>query len=120
MLPTEFANSVFVLGMFVLRLGVPVAITLALGYWLEKWLQPPAEEKPEMRRRMDWVRRAKSTRITQLHCWDLAQGEAARSAESAAVRHPDLPCWLALQMEGYTVRPECFLCARYTSHANAA
>lgn len=120
MLPIELANAMIIVAVFVLRLGVPVAVTLALGCWLEKWLRPPAEETPDTRRRMRSFRGALRTGDVPPHCWDRSQEQAARNAEGAAVRHPDLPCWLALQVEGYPLRPECFMCARYRSHANVA
>ncbi len=98
MLPTESVNFVIVVALFVLRLGVPAVVTLAIGYWLEKWLRPPADETPDTRRRMRQIGGAQPARNTQPYCWDLLQGEAARDAEGAARRHPDRPCWLAFDM----------------------
>jgi hypothetical protein len=120
MLPTESANLAIVVVMFVLRLAVPLVVTLALGYWLENKLQPPADKTPGTRRSIQQIGGAGSARSGPPGCWDLRQDEAARRAEGVAGRHPGLPCWLALQVEGDKVRPECFVCARYTSHANAA
>lgn len=111
MMPQELLNTIFVLAGFLVRIGVPIAITLALGYWLEKKLRP-AEEKDDVVIELQ-RRAAKSPKIIQLHCWDLHRCDAARRAACAAYEHPDLPCWLALQVEGAKVREECFTCALY-------
>ncbi len=115
MLPTDIANALIVLGMFIIRVGVPVAVTLALGYWLEKKLRPPEVEKPVIA-----PRPVRSAKIIQLHCWDLKHCDSTRRAQCAASRHPELPCWLALQVEGDKVREECFTCGLYRSNQIAA
>lgn len=120
MLPTELANSLIVLGMFLLRIGVPVAITLAFGYWLEKKLRPPEQSQENGTIQPEITPRTRSSKIIQLHCWDLKHCEGAKRAQCAASRHPDLPCWLALQVEGEKVREECFTCGLYKTHDIAA
>ena len=42
-------DALIIIGMFVLRIGVPLAIVLVIGAWLEKRLAPPAAEQPERR-----------------------------------------------------------------------
>ena len=50
MLPQPLIDALIVIGMFVLRIGVPLAIVVVIGGWLEKRLAPPAagESKPRM------------------------------------------------------------------------
>ena len=120
MLESELANTLIVLGMFVLRVGVPVAVTLALGYWLEKKLRPPGEEKENMPVKVELMPRGQSPKIIQLHCWDVNRCEATQRTQCAASRHPDLPCWLSLQVEGYKIREECFTCRLYRAPKIAA
>ncbi len=118
MFPQEFIDAITVLVMFGLRIGVPLALTLAFGYWLEKKLSGSREVEqtetvtPRIARR--------SEKIIQLHCWDTNRTEANKQAQLAAAKHPELPCWLAIQAEGEKVREECFTCALYKPHAKAA
>jgi hypothetical protein len=102
----------------VVRVGIPVAVTLALGYWLEKKLQPAKEQKE--RPALELTRRERSNKIIQLHCWDLKHCESAKRAQCAAYQHPELPCWLALQVDGSKVRQGCFTCGLYNAHSAAA
>ena len=52
MLPQPIIDTLIVIGMFVVRIGIPVAILLALGYWFQKKMEPKDAEKtaqPEKR-----------------------------------------------------------------------
>jgi hypothetical protein len=82
MLPESFIQAAVVLGMFVVRIGVPIALTLALGYWLEKKLHP-REEQQEQAPQIKLVSRpAKSGKIIQLHCWDVRRCETTQRSRS--------------------------------------
>ncbi len=120
MLPDTLTESLTVLGMFVVRIGVPVAITLVLGWWLEKKLRPPETDQNSKIIQLDTARQAKSSKVIQLHCWDFKHCDAAHVAQCAAYKHPELPCWLAIQVEGGKVREECFTCALYKPEQLAA
>ena len=111
MLPEVWTDILVVIGMFVLRVAVPIALTIALGKWLEKKLSPQNAENSAPKA---------SGKIIQLHCWDVKRCPAATRAQCAAYKHPELPCWLALQAEGGKVRPECFSCALYKPQTMAA
>jgi hypothetical protein len=119
MFPQDVIDSVMVILMFVLRIGVPIALTLAFGYWLENKLRPPeqAENSQPVQTEKRWTR---TGNIIQLHCWDVKKCDAAKRAQCAATKHPELPCWLALQAEGQKVREECFTCAFYKPQTKAA
>lgn len=93
-----------VVGMFVLRLGVPVAITVAVSYWLHRL---DAKWKAEaLARKADTVVAAKQEigafkpalatfKAIDQPCWLFNNcGEAAYS-QCAAHDSPDLPCWMA-------------------------
>ena len=99
--------------MFALRIGGPIALTLAVGYWMEKKLAP-------RERAGQPVQAARSAKIIQIHCWDIKKCQSAQRAQCAAHQHPDLPCWLALQVSGEKVRPECYGCAFYNPERMAA
>ncbi len=114
MLPDVWIDILIVIAMFVLRIGVPIALTIALGKWLEKKLAP-REDKREQARSA-----ARKGNVVQLHCWDVKRCPPAIRAQCAAYKHPELPCWLAIQTEGGKVRPECFSCAFYKPQTMAA
>ena len=117
MVPQDLIDTIVVLFMFFLRIGVPIGLTLALGYWLEKKLRPPQEEQAQVPQ----PRMVKAdAKIIQLHCWDVKRCGSATRAQCAATKHPELPCWLALQAEGNQVREECFTCALYKPVSKAA
>ncbi len=108
-MPQPF-EAVIVLLLFVVRIGIPIAVTLAFGYWLERKLRP-AEAPAETPENIRLVR--KPSNIIRLHCWDIKRCEPAQRAHCATCRHPDLPCWLAIQVEGGKVREQCFTCGFY-------
>jgi len=117
MLAQDMIDTFVILIMFGLRIGVPIALTLAFGYWLEKKLAPrevtqSEAEKPRIVKT--------SSKIIQLHCWDLKRCDQTKRAQCAAFKHAELPCWLALQAEGEKVREDCFTCALYKTRSIAA
>ncbi len=109
---SEILESLIVLCMFGIRIGVPIAITLAFGYWLEKKLRP-REELALTQVQLERLRPHAVPQFLSSRCWDVHHCDASHRAQCAATRHPDLPCWLALQVEGQKVREQCFTCAFY-------
>jgi hypothetical protein len=93
--------------MFVLRIGVPILITLMLGAWLRRLLEE-REEKP--------ARAPVQLKLGQ-HCWDVVHSAETDQIQSAAAEHPDLPCWLALQVTGQGVQEICHTCPHYAAEA---
>lgn len=116
---SEVLQALIVLVMFGLRIGIPIAITLAFGYWLEKKLRPPEEPVPASTK-IEAVRHHRSSKLVGHHCWDVRHCDSTKRALCAATRHPELPCWLALQVEGQKVREQCFTCGFYKPEAIAA
>ena len=116
MLPQTVIDTLIIFAMFVLRIGVPIVLTLAFGYWLEKKLAPPQEASVHQAtgaRIIQFPRQA-ATRPTAVHCWDLKECSVDQRSNCAACQRPDLPCWLALQAQGEKLREACFTCALYT------
>ncbi len=102
-------RDVFVIGyMFVLRIGVPILITLMIGAWLKRLLEEH-EEQPE----------APLVLKPGQHCWDVAQNEDTKQAKTAASQRPDLPCWLALQVKGTGLQEQCYSCPVYAARQPA-
>ncbi len=103
-------RDVLVIGyMFVLRIVVPILITLMIGAWLKRLLEEH-EEQPA----------ATPVRLKAgQHCWDVVHTPDTEQIKAVAVQHPDLPCWLALQVSGAGVQEMCYTCPLYTAHAPA-
>ncbi len=95
--------------MFVLRIGVPILITLMIGAWLRRLLEEH-EPKPAD---------APLTLKPGQHCWDVVKTPDVERVKSVAAQRPDLPCWLALQTSGTGVQEMCHTCPLYTTHAPA-
>ena len=115
--------------MFALSIGVPIALTLLVGRWLEKRLRPQEEEMtsietmPQTARASNVVPMRQTTRannIIPMRCWHIKRCPEAQRAQCAAFQRPDLPCWLALQATGGKVHEECFTCAFYKPQTMAA
>lgn len=95
--------------LFVLRIGVPILITLMIGAWLKRALEEH-EEKLET---------APITLKAGQHCWNVSKTRDAEQAQAAAAQRSDLPCWLALQVNGAGLKDMCYACSVYTSSTPA-
>ena len=108
---TTLMDVLLVVGMFLLRIGVPLLLTLALGYALSRldarWqAEADAARRAEQAARRQpapgllWPRptmaaSALSTEIAGAPCWSVKGcGETQRQA-CPAFRQPSLPCWMA-------------------------
>lgn len=110
-------------GMFILRLGVPLAITLAAGYLLrrldarwqaEAWAQWEAsrgEDEPAP----DFSAFEEATEP----CWAIKRCNGPVVEDCPTVARPDVPCWLArLQAEGQ-LPAACYNCELFAFNEKA-
>jgi hypothetical protein len=103
-------QALFVIAyMFVLRIGVPILVTLMIGAWLKRVLEEH-DEKPET---------APVTLKGGQHCWDVSKTRDTEQAQAVAAQRADLPCWLALQVSGAGLKEMCYACPVFTSSAPA-
>jgi hypothetical protein len=94
--------------MFVLRIGVPILITLMIGAWLRRYLEErDAKEAPHP---------TGSESGTEQHCWDVKHCTETARVECVAAQRPDLPCWLALQVSGAGLKETCYTCPIFAAH----
>lgn len=107
-MPTDFGailRDVIVLTyMIVLRVGVPILITLFIGKWIQ-------------RKMAEIDLREQRARMGEPYCWDTRSTAQTQRAKIAAAAHPELPCWLAVQSTGEGVTEACFNCPRYAVQA---
>ncbi len=107
---TGTLRDVLVVGyMFVLRIGVPILITLMIGAWLQRLLQEPETE----------TQPSPADLANGKHCWDVNKCEETKRAQCAAFQRPDLPCWLAIQVSGQGLTEKCYSCALFTQRGAA-
>ncbi len=98
--------------LFVLRLGVPLLITLMIGAWLKQWLEEHAAKvEPQAQ---------PTLRLNGRHCWEVRHTPETEQAKAAAEQRPDLPCWLALQVDDGGLKQMCYTCPLFTAHASTA
>ncbi len=117
-------EAVVIAGMFLLRLGVPLVITLLVGYLLRrldaKWqaeaqmqlgaapAQGPAVPAPAL------------TRLAAQPCWIEKGCDEARRARCPAPKRPNIPCWLARRQAEGRLPAECYNCSRLALRQAAA
>ncbi len=111
-------DAVVIAGMFILRLGVPLAITLAVGYGLlrldRKWqAEAWAEWKSGQLEQEEQAGRATSPAAGQL-CWDIKDCSQATREQCAAFKRPNIPCWLARRRAEGRLPAACYDCELFS------
>jgi hypothetical protein len=112
MLSQGLSDTLYVLGLVLVRVGLPIAITLAVGIWLERKLQP--QEYAEQAARTEARLRARAPTLGKqpAHCWEIKGCDPAAYKKCPAFVRQDLPCWLAFQVAGLKI-DRCFGCDLY-------
>jgi hypothetical protein len=110
-------EAAVVAGMFFLRIGVPLIITLAVAYFLrrldakwqaEAWADWEASHSPE-----EVIAEAKPLQPSE-PCWSLKGCDEASRANCAAPKQPNIPCWLARRRSEGNLPAECYNCAQFS------
>jgi hypothetical protein len=120
-----------VVGLFILRLGVPLAITLAIGYWLRrldaKWQAEAAQERDRLARFQLEDQSPPSFepqpklenlvvegfRVTDQPCWVFKDCPESMRLNCPAYQHPYLLCWMARRHATGQVPVDCYQCALF-------
>ncbi len=107
-----------IVGMFVLRLGVPLAIILGVGYlWRRldaKW-QAEAFAKWEASQPQEKLAaEAQRLQAGKQPCWSLKGCDESVRASCAASTQPHLPCWLARRRSEGRLPAECYNCGLFS------
>lgn len=119
----ELLAAAAVVSMFVLRLGVPLAITLAVAYLLRrldaKW-QAEAWLKREVSRARGKTSAEPELLKVEQPCWDLKGCDESVRAKCPTAKIPNIPCWIARhQVEG-RLPAECYNCDVFSPRQFAA
>ncbi len=102
-----------VIGMFILRLGVPLAVTLGIGYLLRR-----LDARWEAEAIAERTHQAAPAELEALKperpCWEIKGCPEEKKAGCPACAFWDIPCWVArLRATGRLPR-ECYDCALFT------
>ena len=106
-----------IVGMFVLRLGVPLLITLGVGYlWRRldaKW-QAEAQQKELSQALEKAAAEPGLVEKAAQPCWSAKDCEESVRANCAASKFPNIPCWLARRRSEGGLPAECYNCDQFT------
>ncbi|MCS7220109.1 MAG: hypothetical protein RML36_03340 [Anaerolineae bacterium] len=98
-------ETLVVAGMFLVRLGVPLVITLAIAHAL-RWL--------DIRWQAEAVKaRETAQALLQEPCWAHRGCTQERRSLCPAFQRPDLPCWAARRLREGQLPAECYNCRRF-------
>jgi hypothetical protein len=107
-----------VAGLFVLRLGVPLAVTIAVAYFLRrldgKW---QAEAWAEWEASQPEEKIIAETRRLQAGgepCWSIRDCEEDVQANCPASKQPGIPCWLARRRSEGKLPAACYNCELFS------
>jgi hypothetical protein len=99
-----------IIGMFILRLGVPLLVTVALGYLLRRldtrW-EAEAQAEAKTRRKMEVAQ--------QQPCWVEKGCSPEHYTRCPGYRFSHLPCWLARLRAQNQLPAGCPDCTRFSS-----
>lgn len=107
----ELLEPLVVIGLFLLRLAVPLAITLILGYLLRRL---DARWESETQSYSDTVATEEPAAVQQT-CWEAKECSPRRRSRCPACRLAYIPCWLARLRVENRLPAECTTCVRFTS-----
>jgi hypothetical protein len=112
-------QAAFLVLMFILRFGVPLAITLGVGYWLrrldKKWQAEAASRQATVlaQREIERQPRAGSVAPPKKPCWEVHQCPTAARDCCPAFLNSRVPCWMARYLSGGRLPAKCYGCVLF-------
>lgn len=118
----EFQATAVMIGLFALRCVVPLLMTAALGYLMNRLVDrweaederqmemATAEPKPEV---VTAVPATKKPSLPALPCWLTRKCDPARRDNCPAYQHRATPCWATRQQFEGTLPADCPGCPIY-------
>ncbi|MBW7882574.1 MAG: hypothetical protein H3C34_08045 [Caldilineaceae bacterium] len=111
-----------IVGLFVVRLGIPLAITILITWWLRsldrRWQAEAAALRANAAVAAGTLasNTVAAPEAAEQPCWEYRQCSESRRAVCAACRWHDLPCWMArLRTEGQ-LPAACYGCRYFRPH----
>ncbi|MCO6450897.1 MAG: hypothetical protein J5I90_08950 [Caldilineales bacterium] len=128
----SFVDFLVIIGMFLIRIGIPIMITIAVAVVLRrldaKWEvelrqqaaadpqpQPEKPVRPSVGIQYPQPLPATLTAIDIFGkpCWDIHDCQPAQKATCPAVAQPESPCWLAKFQSMGKMPDQCYNCGIY-------
>jgi hypothetical protein len=127
---TSLTEILYIIGLFVLRLGIPIAVTLTIAYFLHRldarW-EKEARLQQDAGRATKEVEQRKSVSIPLPQpampvpiplaldsygkpCWELKDCDPVEMADCPARQDSSVPCWQARRQEEGRIPVECYHC----------
>lgn len=107
-----FYAAMVLIGIFVLRLGVPILITGAVVYGLHK-LDARWEAEAQATLKQPSPEAAVVLRPVEVPCWVLRKCPEQRYSTCPAYLHSELPCWLARRQAEGILPHKCVQCTEF-------
>jgi hypothetical protein len=113
-------QAAIILGMFVLRLGVPLVITLAIGYWLRrldaKWQAEAQAQRDAILARQEATiePEVELLKVIKGSCWAIKGCLETVYPHCPAYHHPEIPCWLARFRTEGIIPTKCYCCPLFS------
>ncbi len=112
------SDAFVIAGMFILRLGVPLAITLGVGYLLlrldRKWQAEAWAEWESSRLEREEQAGQATSPVAGQFCWDLKECSQATREQCPAFKRPNIPCWLARRRAEGRLPAACYECELFS------
>lgn len=100
-------------GMFLLRIGLPLIVLVAMGYLLERWLGYREEERVIIRRAEPAAGEGRVPAGQAVPAWTMMPCASQVSRAYKVLGRSSLPCWLALEQAGGRLLDQCLACQWY-------
>jgi hypothetical protein len=107
-------ETLVIIAMFLLRIGVPLVFTLALGYLLRRldtrWEADALAERAGEEVPVE----LKALKTTEQPCWEIKGCSEEQRATCPACEFWDLPCWVARLRATGRLPTECHNCGLFS------
>lgn len=115
---TALYETIVVIGMFLLRLGIPLALIMLVTAWLRRLDTRWTAEASAYTWAQAWDAKAPQIALRQATasspCWEQRHCSAEQQATCIAHQQPALPCWLARMRQEGRLPASCVNCALFT------
>jgi hypothetical protein len=110
-------EAAVIAGMFLLRIGVPLGVTLIVAYFLRrldaKWQAEAWADWEASHLQEEIIAEARPLQPSE-PCWSLRGCDETARANCAAPKQPDIPCWLARRRSEGNLPAECYNCSQFS------
>ena len=116
---SQLHGVLIIMGLFLLRLGIPLTVMAAVSYWLRRVDERWAAEARAYQQAKAWEGQLVTTPAwqppaLQPPCWVQRGCSAEQRAHCAAAQQPYLPCWLARLRQDHQLPASCVQCPLFT------